>query len=370
MSRQSTKQTSHQEIWRAAADVDDGLRLNKTLLAKLEHLRVFTQPSSRETLFDSISSGDPAVLRGVKVPIKGDASVSIEKRLVQSLVKTFRKSKARESLVHAQVGRSRRRRYLSVAELVRRWASSRHIVSVTDLHIRGTMLERMIDTSALSQFNLFLLGSDTLQVQEMMTMVISSAGNVTDSHSDDPDGSNHCFVGRKLWLAWDTFEGREVGLEDCSRDLVKERAHFDLSKFAKLSSARWWTVESGETLFLPGRMTHRVITLEPYIGIGSFYCTPVSALENLSRWCTHGALWSLDDAEQENENLVSEIAELALKQINKLKKRSLKSQQQWGLDFVPTAVREWKNRTPKIEQHQMAAHPKLSRVLDAFTTVA
>jgi hypothetical protein len=29
----------------------------------------------------------------------------------------------------------------------------------------------------------------------------------TDSHSDDPDGSNHCFVGRKLWLVWDTFLG-------------------------------------------------------------------------------------------------------------------------------------------------------------------
>jgi len=107
-----------------------------------------------------------------------------------------------------------------------------------------------------------------------MTLVISSQGNVTDSHSDDPDGSNHCFVGRKLWLAWDTFEGRAAGLQDCSRDLVRERARFDLATFAALPSACWWTVGAGETLFLPGRLTHRVITLEPYIGIGSFYCTP------------------------------------------------------------------------------------------------
>jgi hypothetical protein len=116
----------------------------------------------------------------------------------------------------------------------------------------------------------------------MMTLVVSSCGNVTDSHSDDPDGSNHCFVGRKLWLAWETFEGQKAGLRDCSRDLIVERAHFDLGIFASLKTARWWTVGPGETLFLPGRFSHRVITLESYVGIGSFYFTPVSCLENQS----------------------------------------------------------------------------------------
>ena len=69
---------------------------------------------------------------------------------------------------------------------------------------------------------------------------------------------------------WDTQEGRKAGLEDVERDIVYGRAAFDLPTFCKLDSARWLTVGPEETLFLPGRFTHRVVTVERYLGFGSF----------------------------------------------------------------------------------------------------
>src|SRR5580700_9285931 len=41
------------------------------------------------------------------------------------------------------------------------------------------------NVDALSDFNLLLLGSEELALQEMMTLAVSSAGTFTDSHSDE-----------------------------------------------------------------------------------------------------------------------------------------------------------------------------------------
>ena len=55
----------------------------------------------------------------------------------------------------------------------------------------------------------------------MYSLVISTRGYVTDSHSDAPDSTNYCFTGRKLWIAWETQEGLEHGLEDVEHVKVK-----------------------------------------------------------------------------------------------------------------------------------------------------
>jgi len=89
-------------------------------------------------------------------------------------------------------------------------------VTVTDLHLRATKVLRYMNCSALSDFNLLKAHRRRLQRGDAHGCV-SSAGTYTDSHSDDPDGSNHCFVGRKLWLVWDTFLGIKKGLEDVER---------------------------------------------------------------------------------------------------------------------------------------------------------
>lgn len=353
-----------EDIWATAGGFDPVLRARPDQLTVLRRKRIRPQPAQREALFAAAAQNRPVVLTGVQVPVAGSAQLGLEAALFQALTHTFK----RGDPVSVQIGRHRNRRKLPVPELMRRWQSGRHIVSITDLHIRGTVLEHDINTDELSAFNLFPLGSEDMQRQEMMTLVVSSAGNVTDSHSDDPDGSNHCFTGRKLWLAWDTFEGQRAGLQDCSRDEVIDGARFNLRAFCGLKSAKWWTVGPGETLFLPGSLSHRVVTLESYMGIGSFYCTPASCLENLSRWYAHGALWSMDDPEGDNANLVDEVATRMCHTVQRLARRKADVQQQWGLDYAGVALKKWQTRWSAAQRRRLMeenpAFGSLVRVLE------
>ncbi len=372
------------EIWRQASGYDRSLRLpgaraggaRETLLGVLRRKRLAPQTYSRPALFDAVAASRPVVMRGVSVPVAGstrEGAAAAGGRatlhahapaLVPALVAALIRGFGDQPCARAQVGPQRVRRTLTLPELMRRWASGRHLVSVTDLHVRGTPLARQIDTRELSRFNLLPLGNDAMRRQEMMTLVVASAGNVTDSHSDDPDGSNHCFVGRKLWLAWDTFEGQRAGLQDCEREPVRGQARFSMERFCALPSACWWTVESGQTLFLPGRFTHKVITLEPYIGIGSFYVTPASCLDSLSRWYTHGPLWSQDDPEGDNDGLVDSIANAMSSRLSRLPEAQADRRDAWGLGHAGQGLRTWQRRWPRAQREALLAeHPPLRRLV-------
>lgn len=359
------RDTDIAHIWRDAAGFDRTLKATPDQFARLRRKQVKPAAYSREALFQAMAKGQPAVLTGVQVPVAGSEKLGPEAALVRLLDRGF---DARQR-ANAQVGPRQQRTRLGVHELLRKWRNRRSLVSVTDLHIRGTPLERHIDTAQLSAFNLLPLGSEDLQRQEMMTLVIGARGNVTDSHSDDPDGSNHCFLGRKLWLAWETFEGIRVGLQDCERGLVTGRARFNLDRFCELQSARWWTVEPGETLFLPGKLTHKVVTLEAYMGIGSFYVSPVSCLDSLSRWYLHQPLWSLDDRKGENAGLVDEIAGTMRQQLQKLARQSPVRRQQWGLDFVRLATDRWTRNWSRPQRQALMERAPFVRVMDALQRV-
>ncbi|HEX7864311.1 MAG TPA: hypothetical protein VF555_05150 [Variovorax sp.] len=348
------------EVLAAAADFDPALRAKTTLLRTLTRKRIDAKSATREDLFAAIAQGRPFVGNDIQVPVARAGELGLQTALLRAFEHAFRQSES----ASAQVGPRHARRRIAISELLRRWQSNRHIVSITDLHVRGTRLERLIDTDPLSAFNLLPLGSENMRRQEMMTLVISSRGNVTDSHSDDPDGSNHCFVGKKLWLAWETFEGRRAGLQDCSRDVIDTGAHFDLGTFSSLKSARWWTVGPGETLFLPGRLSHRVVTLESYIGIGSFYCTPASCLENLSRWYKHGALWSLDDPDGDNDGLVDEIATMMTRKLRRLARQAPRGQQRWGIDFVEMGSVHWRRRWTEAQRRKLMENRKFARLVN------
>ena len=151
---------------------------------------------------------------------------------------------------------------------------------------------KRIDCSHLSSFNLLAGAPDPIGTEEILTMVVSSAGTLSDSHTDDPDGSNHCFAGEKLWLVWHTFQGLAQGLEDVERcDVFGDRAAFSLAGFLAVPGSRWFVVRPGLTLFLPGHLRHKVITLERYLGVGSFFVMLPSYLCTLLRLDqTHAAL--------------------------------------------------------------------------------
>jgi hypothetical protein len=349
-------------LWRGAATYDRTLHLAPEWLTTLKRKRIGPAAFSRHAMFEAVAQSQPALFQGVEVPVAGQARLGLVPALQRALSKGF----GDEPCARAQVGPQRVRRTLTVPELMRRWESGRHLVSVTDLHVRGTPLARQIDTRALSAFNLLPRGNAAMQRQEMMTLVISSAGNVTDSHSDDPDGSNHCFIGRKLWLAWDTFEGRAAGLQDCEREPVNDKARFRMDAFCRVPSARWWTVEDGQTLFLPGRFTHKVITLAPYIGIGSFYVTPASCLDSLTRWYVHGPLWASPDADPDGDNagLVDAIAHSMARRAARLKQCMPAERHTWGFDHARQGVATWRRRWPAtIRSRVCREHPGLASLV-------
>lgn len=234
-----------------------------------------------------------------------------------------------------RTGRSRTPRRVTVRQALERWLRGRSRFGVTDLHFRGTRFYDRVDAAAISYFNLLPKCSEALSFLEMLTLVISSKGIFSDSHSDDGDGSNHCFVGKKLWLAWDRHEGQKAGLQDCTFDRVDDQCSFDMATFARLRSSHWFLVTEHQTLFMPGHFTHKVVTLEPYIGFGSFYVSMPSYINTIKRWLLH-ATTDVDAAFVEHLNnactgIVRTLAAHALKEQNRL-----------GLPYLRRAARNWR----------------------------
>ena len=285
---------------------------------------------------------------GLRLPTKSarrDAT-GIDELIRTGLPKTMR--------IRTRCGPSASRRYLSPQELIRRWRSDKARVSVTDLHIRGTRFFDWLDCEPISDFNLLARADEDINYQEMLTLVVSSAGTFSDSHSDDPDGTNHCFTGRKLWLAWDTFEGLSHGLEDVERCDVDDQARFSMATFLRLRSARWFTVEPGQTLFLPGHLTHKVITLERYIGVGSFFVTIANYLWTLARWTRHTPLWALGLPADRRLALVDAITARVMQKTKALEHASAIERARWGFDTFQLSTR--RELTPGV-RHLLAKNP-------------
>jgi hypothetical protein len=296
-------------------------------------------------LFTNLIRDQPIVVSNLRLPIEG-SQTDRQRNLLEGIknkIPRAERIKVRGGLAGAPV-------HLSCRDLVARWQRGRAKLSVTDFHFRKTRLEHSVDLSPLSEFNLLAYADGLMADQEMMTLVISSQGAFTDSHSDDPDVSNHCVAGRKLWLVWDTQEGRAAGLEDVERDIVYGRAAFDLSTFCKLRSAKWLTVGPEETLFLPGRFTHRVITLERYLGFGSFFVSYPNLLQTATRWTILPPLWTFRKG---NDHLVDDILAFAVDRLGDLLTGSSATKAAWGLQYLPLGVRRWLRMTSTADRHRV-----------------
>lgn len=324
-------------LWSRAAAFDPTVGVSAANARQLLRKQVHCEQFQRRRLFSRMASGEVSLFTGVKVPILTSGQPDPTAALIGAIRRAFRRER-----VTVMQGRVGRRRTTSVSRLIDCWEQRRGIVSITDLHIRGTPLDKAITTDALSEFNLLYGGSDAISWHEMMTMVVSAEGTVTDSHSDDPDGSNHCFAGSKLWLIWDTFEGRSHGLQDVERDRVARRARFDMRTFLKLPSARWFLISPGMTLFLPGDFTHKVITLGRYIGVGSFYVSIPNCVRTISRWLLHGSLWSTTD----DVSTILEVANAATSFIRRTRAATPDVRRRLGLPFLEHAVRLWESELP------------------------
>jgi hypothetical protein len=324
-------------VWDVATHVDPTLVEWRHCKANLARKYIGPQAFSRRALFTSLIRDQPIVVSDLRIPIEGS-----ETNRQSPLLEGIKSKIAPTERIKVRAGQAETPAYLSSRDLVARWQRGRAKFCVTDFHFRQTPLEHSVDLRPLSEFNLLAHADGSIADEEMMTLVMSSQGAFTDSHSDDLDVSNHCVTGRKLWLVWDTQEGRKAGLEDVERDIVYDRAAFDLSTFCKLDSARWLTVGPEETLFLPGRFTHRVITLERYLGFGSFFISLPNLLQTATRWTSLPPLWTLQKG---NDQLVDAILALALDRLRDLMTASSATKDAWGLQYLPLGVRRWLRMT-------------------------
>jgi hypothetical protein len=229
--------------------------------------------------------------------------------------------------------------FLGIPTVLDRWVSANPVL-VTDLHYIGTRFDARTDTSALNDFNLLPRGTDGYESQD--SLVISSAGAVSDSHSDDHSGSNHSFVGTKLWLLWDTLEGLKHGLEDIERSLVKNRAAFNLRTFLALPSSCWILIAPGQTMFIPAHLSHKVITLEPYLGLGSFHAGLPGFVDLLKRWNQLFPLWA-SRSRREDRRTVEFITRRAVRRIHSLRKAHRRERLHWGVPYL-----QWRLQQPDL----------------------
>jgi hypothetical protein len=343
------------QVWDFAARIDqllDGWHRYDAVLAR-KHVK--SRASSRAALFKSLIREEPIVFSNLCMPIEGS-----ETNRQQALLDGIENKIPRAERIKVWAGPGEARVYLSSRDLVARWNRGRAILCVTDFHFRETRLEHAIDLRPLSEFNLLAHGGGSMADQEMMTLVLGSQGAFTDSHSDDPDGSNHCVCGRKFWLVWDTQEGRKAGLEDVERDIVYGRAAFDLYAFCRLQSSRWLTVGPGETLFLPGRFTHRVVTLERYLGFGSFFVSFPNLLQTVTRWTILPPLWTVKKG---NDNLVDTILTFAHDLLRDLLMANSAAKEAWGLKYFRPGVRRWLRTTSLVDRHHVQRRPGVSELV-------
>lgn len=323
-------------LWGEAARIDKTLRVRDQNVAILRQKRVKPTPFSRSLMFSQMSKGKVCLFDDLQVSVRrnGDGG-DPRRRLIEGITSGFPKSRT----ASIQVGRTRQRCRMRIPEVMRRWRDGRSILSVTDLHFRETRFDEVIDTTSLSDFNVLCNdaedGDDFKAMIEMMTLVISSKGNLTDNHADDCDGTNHCFIGRKLWLAWDRIQGKTVGFQDVDRDPVERQAAFDLETFLSLPSSRWFVVEPGLTLFLPGNLEHKVITLEHYLGVGSFHVALPSYLRCLKRWIIY------DTHDIVPKDLLKRINQAVIRRLRKLERSSSRVQDRWGLSQMKNVVEKW-----------------------------
>jgi len=348
-------QSELRATWEASCELDQTLHLRKSEFARLRRKQIESEPYLRSSAFERMARREVGIFRDMPILVDKQQRETTRDALFRSFSTQFPKKESSR----VQVGPSQYTTRLPVREIMRRWSGGKAIVGVTDLLIRGTRVEKVIDTSALSDFNVLITGSEELALQEMMTLVIASAGNVTGSHSDDPDGTNHCFIGKKLWLAWDTVEGMKAGLEDVERQEVFGDPAFNMKTFLSLKSSRWFTVSTGETLFLPGTLTHKVITLEPYLGVGSFHVGLPSSFANFTRWLELGPLWSRNDPKKERVALLEESMQLALRIAIRCKSGSPRLRKRWGFDYLNPAYRFWHRSTPALVRKKMLQHEAL-----------
>ena len=320
-----------QWVWGASAQFDDTLKTPPRLIEKVAKKRVEPIPFSRSNLFKRMVACEPTLFSNFPIRPRLNRNGLRNFSLLEELRFGFPQS------ARARVRTENSTNYLPVPRVLDKWIGAKSVFGVTDLHYIGTRFDACMDTAGLNDFNILPRGTDGFQSQD--SLVISSTGAVTDSHSDDHSGSNHSFVGTKLWLLWDTLEGLKHGLEDVERCAVYDRAAFDLQAFLAMRTSRWILIGPGQTMFIPADLTHKVITLQQYLGLGSFHAGLPGFVDLLKRWTRLSPLWASRSPGDERCS-VDFITRRAIRRIQFLRKARKSECFQWGVPYLRARLQQ------------------------------
>ncbi len=359
---------SPEDLWNAlveAARFDRTVSIDRKLFSKMLRRHISPIAYSEENLFGKMCLGEPYILTGFPSPLRG-ALAGVPNEEAGPAVMRWLGQNGNEDRHRLYVGPTGVRRDLTLAEIAVKWRADRTRFGVTDLHIRNTNVEDAMDIASLSAFNLLNEAGDMAGEQEMFSLVISSRGQVTDSHSDAPDSTNYCFTGQKLWLAWDTYEGMKQGLQDVDRIPLAGKAWFDMETWLSLKSARWLLVNEGETLFLPAHLTHKVITLKRYVGIGGFFIALPNCLRVMEHWVRRVPLWSKRDLHGERDGLLDDIAQSIRGKILSLRDASTHERQRWGYDYLNRSAEHFIRTCPSAGLKELWSDPRFRSVAEAI----
>jgi hypothetical protein len=349
-----------ENVWNTAMRFDPSLKIKPRLLSRLAQKRVRPTTFARSKLFDKMSSNEPILFSNFAIRPYFDGGRLTKDALLQELRNGFPKS------ARARVRTSESVNYTDISRVLDKWSRARSQFGVTDLHYIGTRFDRRIDTTGLNDFNLLPRGTDGYESQD--SLVISTAGGFTDSHSDDHSGSNHSFTGTKLWLLWDTFEGFAHGLEDVERCTVYDRAAFEMDAFLAIPSSCWIFIGPRQTMFIPANFTHKVITLEQYLGLGSFHAGLPGILNLMSHWATLPPSWA-SPFKPGTRGSVEFLTQRAIRKMRLLKAASRGEQHRWGLPQMKVALRRMLAEDVQDRQWTEAGRANIKKFIAAAAQI-
>jgi len=219
-------------------------------------------------------------------------------------------------------------------------------------------LRRLVSTTPFNEYNLLYSGSDDLEHEENLSLLVSSPGHYSAQHTDDYDVLTHCFVGRKLWVAWDTIEGDRLGLEDVSRQDIFAEPSFDIARVLRLRRSCWFLLEEGQTLFMPHEFCHKVVTLDHYLGVGSFSFKLPGLMRSIDWWIANQPTWTFN-RRGGAQDLLNVLIRVAHGRIAKLAKRPSFERRNWGWGFLKPAIAKYKQSMTRQSAKWCTANDEL-----------
>jgi hypothetical protein len=119
-------------------------------------------------------------------------------------------------------------------------------------------------------------------------------------------------------------------------------------------------------LFFPAHLSHKVVTIDRYLGVGGFFFCLPGAFRLLSHWILKEPLWLKDDGANENEQLVAEISKAALKKLRQTGTTS-GCDGTWGQDYLRLAADDFVKSCPHVDLAKLQADSRFALLLAAAT---